>query len=139
MPADENKALVRRAWEAFAGQEGLDRLAAFYAADYVAHRTDGETSGWAANRRYMEAVFAAFPDLRVTVEDLVAEGDRVVSRVTLRGTHRGELYGIAPTGAAVAFVGTNVARVEGGKIAEEWELYDDLGLLRQLGALPGPA
>ena len=70
MPADENKALVRRAWEAFAGQEGLDRLAAFYAADYVAHRTDGETSGWAANRRYMEAVFAAFPDLRVTVEDL---------------------------------------------------------------------
>jgi len=80
----------------------------------------------------------AFPDLRVTVEDLIAEGDKVVGRLRFRGTHLGELDGIAPTGRRVDCTGIVVSRMEGGKIAEDWANFDDLGLMRQLGAIPPP-
>ncbi len=81
---------------------------------------------------------SAFPDLQATVEDQVAEGDKVASRFTFRGTHRGELAGIPPTGNQVEVTGIVISRIEGGKGAEDWSNYDALGMMQQLGVVPPP-
>jgi steroid delta-isomerase-like uncharacterized protein len=78
----------------------------------------------------------AFPDWVETVEDVIAEGDKVVIRVTGRGTHEGEFQGIPPTGAQVTATGVGIGRIQDGRIAEAWAAYDALGLMRQLGAVP---
>ena len=78
----------------------------------------------------------AFPDTRITIEDQVAEGDRVVTRWTARGTHQGDLMGIPPSGASGEIGGVTINRISGGKIAETWGSYDLLGLIRQIGATP---
>jgi predicted ester cyclase len=83
-----------------------------------------------------EPWFAAFPDAQFTLEDLIAEGDKVTFRATLRGTHRGEFMGIAPTGKHVTMTAIGIGRIEEGKIAEGWQSTDVLGLLQQLGAIP---
>jgi predicted ester cyclase len=83
---------------------------------------------------------AAFPDWRVEIHDLIAEGDKIVVRATGHGTHQGEFLGIAPTGRRVVVSWIAIYRVANGKLAEHWQNIDDLGLLRQLGAsvaLPG--
>lgn len=80
---------------------------------------------------------AAFPDGAFVVEDLFAEGDRVALRTTFRGTHRGEYAGVPATGKRVEFAAIDLLRVEGGRMAEHWGLADDLGLLTQLGGIPG--
>jgi predicted ester cyclase len=82
---------------------------------------------------------AGFPDIRVTIEDQLGEGDQVVTRMTFYGTQRGEFQGLPPTGKSVTFTGINIARIEGGKIAELWSEFDALGVLQQLGAIPAPA
>ncbi len=87
----------------------------------------------------MRAVRSAFPDLRLTIEDQIAEGDKVITRVTFRGTHRGEFRGIAPTGKQVEYSGIAIDRIANGKIVEMWHLSDGLGLLQQIGAAPSPA
>lgn len=79
---------------------------------------------------------AAFPDLRMTADDVLAQGDRVAVRWTARGTHRGELFGIAPTGKEATVTGITIDRWADGKIAESWTNWDTLGLLQQLGAVP---
>ena len=79
---------------------------------------------------------AAFPDWRHTIEDMIAEGDKVVSRGTFRATHKGEYQGIAATGKEVVDTWIIIHRIAGGKIVEVWEESDELGLLRQLGAIP---
>jgi steroid delta-isomerase-like uncharacterized protein len=81
----------------------------------------------------------AFPDLKLTVQQLVAEGDHVAIRWTARGTHKGDLFGIAPTGKEATVTGITIDRWAGGKIAESWTNWDTLGLLQQLGAVPGVA
>jgi predicted ester cyclase len=85
-------------------------------------------------RMMRENLVAAFPDFRITIEDQIAEGDKVVTRVTFRGTHLGEYRGIAPTGRQVAYAGIAVDRIAGGKVVEGWHQADALGMLRQLGA-----
>ena len=77
-----------------------------------------------------------FPDARVTVEDQVAEGDKVVSRWTATGTHTGDLMGTAPTGRSIEIPGITISRFSGGKIAEDWYQSDDLGMMQQLGVIP---
>lgn len=79
---------------------------------------------------------AGVPDLQETIEDLLAEGDRVAYRVTLRGTHLGELLGIPATGRTIAVAGIVIDRIADGKIVEEWNQSDLLGLMRTLGAIP---
>jgi steroid delta-isomerase-like uncharacterized protein len=95
-----------------------------------------DTVGYEAYREEISAYRAAFPDLRYTVEDQLAEGDLVASRWTVRGTHRGELMGIAPTGKEIGLTGITIQRFANGKIAEEWWNWDTLGLMQQLGAIP---
>jgi len=79
---------------------------------------------------------AAFPDLHVTIEDVLAEGDKVVQRWSGHGSHQGELMGLPPSGKRISVAGITISRFEGGKVAEEWELYDMMGMMQQLGALP---
>jgi steroid delta-isomerase-like uncharacterized protein len=87
----------------------------------------------------IEKYLAAFPDARFTIDDQFAEGDRVATRWTARGTHQGELAGISPTGKEVTVTGLTFSRFEGGKIVEDWLIWDTLGMLVQLGAVPAPA
>lgn len=79
---------------------------------------------------------SGFPDIKMTIEEVVAEGDKVVFRVTVHGTHKGEFKGIAPTGKQVTMTGMQIWRIEGGKIVEGWFNRDDLGLMQQLGVIP---
>jgi predicted ester cyclase len=80
--------------------------------------------------------FAAFPDIHATIDDQIAEGDKVVSRVTFHATHQGEFAGVAPTHQPVHFTEIFIHRLEGGKLAERWSVYDLASLLHQIGAIP---
>jgi len=88
--------------------------------------------------QFLSSFSEAFPDLRLTVEDIVSEGDMTAARVAFRGTHRGEFQGIPPTDKEVAFTSIEVNRVVDGKVEEHWVELDLLGLMQQLGAIPEP-
>ena len=81
---------------------------------------------------------SAFPDVQVTIEDEIAEGDRVVTRWSARGTHQGDFIGVQPTGKQATATGITIDRISGGKIVESWTSWDTLGVLQQLGAVPAP-
>jgi steroid delta-isomerase-like uncharacterized protein len=137
--AEENKTIVRR-WYQVWNEQRLDGLDELYAATWVGHFPQRrELQGVAAHKPLGRTFQVAFPDMQYTVEDLVAEGDRLASRYVARGTHRGELAGIPPTGKAVAMVGLNIHRIAGGNIAEQWAEFDTLGVMQQVGALAAPA
>jgi predicted ester cyclase len=105
------------------------------APDFVDHTNPPELKHGLESHKTIVALFrSSFPDMHWTVEDVVAEGDRVVARTTMRGTHRGEFFGLAPTGRPVVYPGIHVLRLADGKVAEHWGSNDDLGLMRQLGA-----
>jgi steroid delta-isomerase-like uncharacterized protein len=99
----------------------------------------GDVHGLDGIRDYLSGYIEAFPDLRMTVEDQVAEGDRVVSRWRAEGTHRGELMGIPPSENRISVEGITIDRFEDGKIVEAWDNADMLGMLQQLGAMPAEA
>jgi predicted ester cyclase len=136
---EENKALIRRLVEVFqeywrTGDDGL--LDPLYAPGYVNH-TPGMPPDLAGFKQAMPAFRAALPDLRLAAEDVVAEGDRVVLRLSARGTHTGALMGVPPTGNPVTITEMHLYRVAGGRFAERWGLFDAFGLLQQIGAIPG--
>jgi steroid delta-isomerase-like uncharacterized protein len=135
---DENKALVRRfVAEAINGlrPEAIDELVSD---GYTYHAPGMEIQGRNAIAGVFAMLRAAFPDWHEEIEDLIAEGDRVVFRVTGRGTHRGDFQGVPPSGRAVTVAGTDIVRIEEGKLAEHWANFDQLGLMTQIGALPDP-
>jgi steroid delta-isomerase-like uncharacterized protein len=133
---EENKALARRSWE-LANQHNLDLIDEVYAPDLVWHEPDREIQGYEQAKQLASQYFQAFPDISVTVDDVIAEGDKVVTRYTTRGTHQGEteVFG-PPTGRQIELEGITIHRIEGGKIVEEWERWDNLSLLQQLGLAP---
>jgi steroid delta-isomerase-like uncharacterized protein len=136
--AEENKALIRR-WGELWNAGDAAAIAALVTPDYVRHDPNGpEVRGPDAERQLVELYRAAFPDLRFTIEHLVAEGDLVVAHLTVRGTHRGELLGIPPTGTPITLAAMELYRIRDGKVAEQWVALDALGLLQQLGAVPTP-
>jgi steroid delta-isomerase-like uncharacterized protein len=90
------------------------------------------------HKQFLTTFYSAFPDLGHTVEDQIAEGDRVATRATNRGTYRGELMGIPPTGKQFTVTGINIVRVSGGRIVEEWVNFDTLGMMQQLGVISQP-
>ena len=141
MSAEENKALTRRSWEIVT--EGNldtleDALAEVYADDIVLHEPDEDVRGVEGLKQFVTMIRSAIPDLRITLEEDIAEGDKVVSRWSAQGTHQGELMGIAPKGNQVMITGITIHRIEEGKIVEEWENWDALGLMQQIGAIPSP-
>jgi steroid delta-isomerase-like uncharacterized protein len=130
----QNKALARRAWEAV---DNPDLLEEVYAPDVVWHEPDREIHGIEEAKQFVSTYKTAFPDMNVTVEDQIAEGDKVVTRVTLRGTHQGEVEEFGPpTGRQIEGSGITISRIEGGKIVEDWDAYDNLTTLQQLGLAP---
>ena len=138
MSTEENKAVVRRYIEEWNKQNpaGIEELVA---PDWVAHGTPpGFSPDLAGLKQAFPAFFTAFPDLHYTVEDLIAEGDKVVARVTLRGTHQGDFMGIPPTGKQVSVTGIGIDRIENDKFVESWGDADTLGFLQQLGIVPRP-
>ncbi|GAA1799989.1 ester cyclase [Agromyces neolithicus] len=134
MSIEENKALLRRAWDEIYGHGRLDSIHEFVLDDVVAHEPDGDVRGIAEFKRYLASYLTAFPDMSVTVDDIVAEGDKVVSRYTVRGTHTGatEEYG-PPTGKQLVMEGITLYQFKGGKLAEMWDRYDNLAAMQQLG------
>ncbi len=131
--SEENKAIIRRLLE-IVNAHDLEKLGEVIADDVVTH---GETEGvgLAPLVEQTRAYIAAFPDLQFTLEDLIAEGDRVVSRATIRGTHEGELQGIPPTGREIEIGDVDIYRVQQGKIVELWAGPDRFAMLQQLGLL----
>jgi steroid delta-isomerase-like uncharacterized protein len=138
--SEQSKALMRRGIEEVWTRGNFTVAGELLASDFVVHASQqiGELHGPEGVTRYFAALREAFPDLHFTIEDQVAEGDRAVTRWTARGTHRGAFRGIPPSGKQVSLAGINIIRVAGGKAVEGWMSLDELGLLRQLGALPAP-
>jgi predicted ester cyclase len=138
MSTEDNKAAVRRFYEEVFNQKNLAGVDAFIGPNPIDHSLPPGLSGLEGTKQFIGMYLAAFPDLRVTVEDLIAEGDKVVSRCTYRGTHQGALLGIPPTGKQVTVTGIEINRFEGGKTVEHWLEADNLGMLQQLGVVPAP-
>jgi steroid delta-isomerase-like uncharacterized protein len=138
MSAAQNKAIVSR-WVAGGWNTGdLDLVDEFYA-DYTMHCPGmPDVQGTEAFKGFVTMYRAAFPDIHFTIEDMVAEGDKVAWRATTRGTHRGDLMGIPPTGKPIEVSSIIVSRFDNGKWAEDWVLIDMLGMLQQLGVIPTP-
>jgi steroid delta-isomerase-like uncharacterized protein len=138
--SEKNKIIVGRAWEEFFIRGNLDKADEFFAPDYVNHdpAASEDRHGSEELRQFLSMYRNAFPDMQFTIEDVIAEGDEVVVRWTLRGTHQGELMGIPPTNNQVTVRGMSIERVSGDKIVETWDSYDALGLMQQLGVIPEP-
>ena len=137
MSTDEKKVLARRGWEMVVNQRKLDVLEEIYAPDFVWHEPDQDIRSYEQARQFASTFFDAFPDINITVEDVIAEDEQVVTRYTIRGTHGGESEEFGPpTGKQMELKGITIHRFEGDKIVEEWEAYDNLSVLQQLGLLP---
>jgi steroid delta-isomerase-like uncharacterized protein len=132
--SEENKALALRSWEASNNPDIIDEV---YTPDLVWHDPDQDIRGSEEAKQFLSMYQTAFPDLNATVEDVIAEGDQVVTRWTIRGTHQGEIEEFGPpTGKQAELQGITIHRFEDGKIVEEWERYDNLSALQQLGIAP---
>ena len=138
--SEANKGLVRRLFEEAINKGNFSVVDEILSTDYV-HRepTVGERRGRAGYRELVTMYRNAFPDVKVTIEEQIAEGDKVVTRWTSTGTHRGELFGTAPTGKRMVVQGVFVTRIANGKVVEDTVVYDALGMLRQLGVVPAVA
>lgn len=140
MSTEANKALVRGYQETY-NANNLDVLDAIVAADIISHKTlPGLPPGLEGGKLSHRGTVATFPDLHYEIEDLIAEGDRVVMRWTMTGTHSGASFmGQPPSGRQVRVPGISIFRLADGKIVEHWAEPDSLGLMQQLGVIPMPA
>jgi steroid delta-isomerase-like uncharacterized protein len=135
--SEENKAVVRGYLEQIWNKGRFDRFEEFMGKDLVPHGAAGVTD--VENAKQSAAGFrSAFPDVQVSLEDEIAEGDKVVARFTISGTHQGDLPGLPATGKKAVWSGITIFRVVGGKIVEFWLQGDNLGMMQQLGAIPTP-
>lgn len=130
---DENKELVRRVYE-LANRRELNAFFELLAPEYVEHLPTGDIS-LEQVRQYARTFFNAFPDVHFTIEDMVAEGDKVAVRVTWAGTHKGVFMDIAPTGNKIDITNANVIKIVAGKWVEFWNITD-IRLIQQLGVIP---
>ena len=138
MSAEENKTIVRR-WYDTHHPERLTEGEAMVTDDFKAYGLGSPTPLGREDFKQVGAMFfAAFSDIEQTIEDQVAEGDKVANRGTWQATHTGEFQGIPPTGKRISMTWMGIDRVRAGKIAEHWAQLDMLGLLQQLGAIPQP-
>jgi steroid delta-isomerase-like uncharacterized protein len=139
MSEAENKTIARRFNEEVWGRGDQAVLEELLDPDFVDHDAlPGQAPGREGHKQILIAFHSAFPDLNVTTEEILAEGEKVVSRWTARGTHQGELLGIAPTGNGVTIKGIDVLRVAEGRIVERWAQFNSLEMMQQLGVVPPP-
>jgi steroid delta-isomerase-like uncharacterized protein len=134
--SEGNKAIVRRWVQAF-NEGNVDAVDELVTDSYVRHDPNSpEVRGPEQEKQLIAMYRSAFPDLHFTIEDMVAEGDKVVIRVAIHATHEGELLGIPPTEKQLTFTSTEIFRLAEGKIDEQWVNFDALGMMQQLGAIP---
>ncbi len=136
----ENKTLVQRMVDVVQNQHQLDRIADFFEPNFVNHLDHDAAAPLNSIEKAQQVftqMFAAFPDLRVTIQHQVAEDDTVMTHKLFQGTHLGAFMGVAPSGKPITFGVIDILRVENGKIVEHWAIQDRLGMMQQLGLLPG--
>ncbi len=139
MSTEDNKTLMRRFFEEVYTEKNLDAIEEFIAPNHIDHAATvppGLPGGPEGSRQIIGMMLTAFPDLHITVEDMIAEGDKVVVRLTMHGTQQAAFGSIPPTGKQVAVSTIDIVRIVGGQIAEEWGIDDRLGMLQQLGLVP---
>ena len=139
MSTEQNKALVRRLEEVF-NRGNISLVDELFAPDFVEHEElpPGIPPGREAVKQLTTMFRSAFPDFKATIDDIVAEGDKVVIRQTWSGTHKGEFMGVPPTGKSVSFGVIDIVRIAGGKLVEHWGQMDMMSMMQQLGAIPTP-
>ncbi len=139
MSLEENKVLVRCGIEEVFNKRSVAAIDEFFAPNVVPHTLPpGVPRDREGYKQMVTALLDAFPDFRVAIEDMIAEGDKVVARALSRGTHKGEFMGIAPTGKQTTWTEIFIWRIEGGKAVEIWAEVDQFGLMQQLGVVPPP-
>jgi steroid delta-isomerase-like uncharacterized protein len=138
MSTEQNKALVRRFIEEVFNQGNISLVDELVAPNFVEHEElPPEIRPGPEGIKQFPAIFhSAFPDFKATINDLIAEGDKVVIQMTWNGTQQGEFMGMPPTGKRFAIAVFDILRVAEGKIVEHWGLMDNMGMMQQLGAMP---
>ena len=136
MTIEENKNIVRR-YQEILNNNDLDALGEVLSEDFQTPRMlPGMPPGLEGAKQIHQVTLRGMPDWHTKIEELIAEGDKVVARITMTGTHKGEFFGFPATGKRISFTGIYIARIANGKIVEHWGEEDSFGLLQQLGALP---
>lgn len=131
---------VTRAFEEFINRRNPGAAGEYVSSSYVGHFPGlPPVQGIPAFQQFIGMWLQAFPDAHVTIEDAIADGDKVAVRTTFCGTHQGELMGVPPTGRQVTVTSLNLFRIEDGRAVEQWVNSDDLGMMQQLGVIPAPA
>jgi predicted ester cyclase len=141
MLSETNKTLSRRFFDEAFGKGKLNVLDEIIAKDHVNSgpgTLPGLPVGPEGTKQLVTVYRNAFPDLHFTIDEQLAEGDKVVTRWTVRGTHKGELLGILPTSKSSTVTGITVDQIVNGKIAETWGIFDQFGMMQQLGVIPTP-
>ena len=136
--SEQNKAIVRRLFEELWNKGNLSVADQLFSPNYAHHdpSTPDFGRGPESERKRATLYRTAFPDLQLPIEDIIAEGETVMARWSCRGTHKGDLSGIAPTGKQFSISGVSIARLTNGKMAEGWVNWDAQGLMQQLGVVP---
>ena len=135
--SDQNKTLVRRFFEECVNGKNVALMDRLVSSRFVNRDAlPGMSADREGYKRQVTEFVTNFPDIHLAIEDVIAEGDKVVVRLTARGTRRGDLKDEPPAGRQATWAAILIFRVDGGKIVERWETRDDLGMMRQLGTLP---
>lgn len=132
---EKNKDFIQTYTADFWNKQNIAAFEKYFTADFILHNADGDLNG-EQFKGFCQANFTAFPDLNVTTNDLIAEGDKVVKVWTVNGTHNGDFMGIPATGKPIVVKGIEMFRIAEGKIAEIWLSMDNLGMMQQLGVIP---
>ncbi|HSM09324.1 MAG TPA: ester cyclase [Gemmatimonadota bacterium] len=138
MSAEANKAILLEGARAFNDQKDRSGWIGIHDPNVVAHGLTPETLDRDGLEQFYQVLWKAFPDLRIAVDDLIGEGDRVAWRLTVQGTHEAEFRGVPPTGRQVVFAAQYIFRFRDGRVVERWTNFDRLGVLIQIGAVPSP-
>jgi steroid delta-isomerase-like uncharacterized protein len=138
MSTEQNKALIQRVFEEGINQGALEIFDEIIAPAYVNYNMPAPTPGPAGLKQVVGAFITGFPDMHITLEQVIAEGDKVASQGRMRGTHTGDFMGIPATGKAIDITYIDIWRIENGKAMENWVQLDMMGLMQQLGVIPAP-
>lgn len=138
MSAKQNKTILQRGADAFNNRQDRSGWLGIHDPSVVAHGLGAEPFDLDGLKKFYGALWAGFPDLRITIDDMVGEDEKVAWRLTARGTHTGEFRGVPATGKQVTFGAQYIFEFRDGRIVRRWTTIDRLGLLVQLGAVPAP-
>jgi steroid delta-isomerase-like uncharacterized protein len=139
LAADDNMAKSRRFMEEAFNKGNMKAVDEFMSANFVEHDPfPGQGPGLQGFKQGLTAFRQAFPDLHVGIDDMIADGEKVVIRSTMKGTHKGTFMNMPPTGKQISVEGIDIVRISGGKAVEHWGLTDTFTMMQQLGAIPTP-